>query len=48
MELPNVPLFKELNELGTIPQIALAELLLRYSGKECIEVGSERRFYTVT
>lgn len=37
MELPNVPLFKEQNELSSLPQIALNELLKRYDGKTISE-----------
>ncbi len=37
MELPNVPLFKEQNELSSLPQIALNELLKRYDGKTTTE-----------
>lgn len=56
MELPKVPLFKEQNELSSLPQIALNELLKRYDGKtisEKIEVidgveNVEKKTFEVT
>ena len=32
MELPNIPLFKEQSELGSLPQIALSALMKKYDG----------------
>jgi U4/U6.U5 tri-snRNP-associated protein 2 len=33
LDLPSLPLFKEQQELGTLPQIALKSLLKKYSGQ---------------
>jgi hypothetical protein len=32
LDMPTMPLFKEQQELGTLPQIGLKELLAKYSG----------------
>ena len=53
LDLPNVPLFKEEQELGTLPQINLLTLMKKYNGmtqteetisKDGVEVSVKRKY----
>ena len=49
LDLPNLPLFKEQQELGTLPQLPISDLLIKYDGQTFFDQpdGSKRKIKIV-